>query len=71
LLGEKSITGQTKSAMAKYPLSLTVKQLYSVTHSQAAMMEECPRCSVECSMGAYSLQSPPLRKTQSLSLRKV
>jgi len=29
---------------------------FTQSHSQAAMMEECPTCSVECSKGAYSLQ---------------
>ena len=42
LLGEKAVAGQTKSAMAKYPLSHRVKQLYSViqTRSHDGRMSE-------------------------------
>jgi hypothetical protein len=39
--------------------------------SHAVMPNECPRRTVECSKGAYSLQSPLLQKTQSLSLHKA
>ena len=49
--------------------SVTQSSNFTQSYNHAVMMDECPKCSVECSTGAYSLQSPPLQKTQSLSLR--
>jgi len=57
----------TKKGQSQYSRDKTgTQRKYLLSHT--VMPDECSRQTVECSKGAYSLQSPLLQKTQSLSL---